>query len=117
MRFDLGWDAFGQIRETLHVEETRHGMVSGGVEFTFDPAHQIDANAVMRNDGSNGWNESRDLRKIIELDPGSYLLIAQLNGVRPYSPEHDELVLKLARSSDWKNIKVVDGDIRTRMRE
>lgn len=116
MKYDLGWDAFGQIRETLHVEEGR-GTVSGGVSFTFDPQWMLDANAVSRGDGSNGYNAAKDLRKIIELDPGSYLLIAKLNGVRPYSPEHDDLVLKLARSSDWKNIKTVDGDIRTRMAE
>ena len=115
--FDLGWDAFGLIRETLHVDEERHGKSSGTVTFTFDPDYQLAANAQMRNDGTDGWNAARDMRKIIELDPGSYLLIAQLNGVRPYSREHDEIVLKLARSRDWKQLRTGEGDIRTRMVE
>ena len=55
------------------------------------------------------------LNPIIELDPGSYLLIAKINGVEPYSRDHDDLVLKLARTSDWKHIKTVNGDIRSSM--
>ena len=111
-KYSLGWDAWGQVHESLVFDDadgTAHVVFEG------DNTAQLDANREMRNDGSNGFSESRELRKIIELDPASYLLIATLNGVRPYSPEHDEIVLKLAQSSDWRNIKCVDGGVRRSM--
>lgn len=110
-RYSLGYDAWGQIHESVEFDSDG----TARVRFDFDNTHQMDANAASRNDGSNGYTASREMRKIIEIDPGSYVLIATINGVKPYSPEHDEIVLKLAQSSDWRNIKTVDGGVRKKM--
>jgi hypothetical protein len=111
-RVSLGWDAWGQVHESVEFNDA-DGTAT--LRFDGDNTAQLDANSAARNDGTNGFTDSREMRKIIELDPASILVIAQIWGVRPLSPEFDDVVLKLARSNDWRNIRTVDGGIRREM--
>lgn len=110
-KLSLGFDAWGQVEEVLEFD----GDDTARVVFKGDNGAQMDANRDMRNDGSNGFSDSREMRKIIELDPTSALLIATMYGVAPLSAEFDEVVLRLASDNDWRNLKTVDGGIRRGM--
>lgn len=110
-RYSLGWDAWGQVHEYLEFDED--GMAR--VVWSGDNVHQMNANHEARNDGTNGFTQSREMRKIIELDPASVMTIATIHGVKPLTAEFDDLVLRLARDGDWKNIRTVDGGIKRRM--
>lgn len=110
-RRSLGYDAWGQMEEFVEFD----GDDVARVVFRGDNEAQLDFNKIQQNDGSNGWSESKELRKIIELDYTSYLLIATMHGVRPCSRDHDELILRLAQSDEWRHIKTVDGKVRDKM--
>lgn len=105
-KFSLGTDVWGQVRETLVFEGD-----SAHVRFDGDNTAQMDANAIMRNDGSNGFNAERDFRKIAELDPASAYTLAIMWGVAPLSPEFDEKFLKLIQSGDFRNLKTASGNV------
>lgn len=110
-KLSLGFDAWGQVEEVLEFD----GDDVARVVFKGDNGAQMDANQYARNDGTNGFTESREMRKIIELDPTSALLIATMYGVVPLSPEFDEVVLRLCQDPDWRNLKTVEGGIRRDM--
>lgn len=110
-RHSLGFDAWGQVEEVVEFD----GDDVARVVFKGNNDAQMDANMAMRNDGSNGFSPSHELRKIIDLDAASALLIASLYQVKLFSAEFDDLVLKLATDPDWKNLKTVDGGIRRGM--
>lgn len=110
-RRSLGFDAWGTMEEFVEFD----GDDIARVVFKGDNEAQLDLNKIQQNDGSNGWNPDRDFRKIIELDNTSYLLIATMHGVKPGSRDHDELILRLAQSDEWRHIKTVDGNVRDKM--
>lgn len=108
--YTLGSDAWGTVEDFIHFDGDR-----AVVGFRGDNTARMDENARLRNDGSNGYSPSRELRHIIELDNASILLIASMYQVKPLSPEFDEIVLRLANDPDWKNIRVCDGPVGTKM--
>lgn len=66
-----------------------------------------------RNDGTDGYGKSRDFREIAHLDAAAILLIYELTGIRAWKKEDTAALLKLLNDPDWKNLRTIDGHVRT----
>ena len=105
-RRSLGTDAFGVSQEFVDFDDSEgtYRIVSQGDNAEFDKYR-----AMRRNDGSNGFWPSRDMREIGSFSPEEHKMIARIHGVPYGSREHDEVCLKILRDPDYKNLRTTSS--------
>ena len=104
-RRSLGTDPWGSLEEFLEFENDGTArIVSQGENAPFDEYRK-----QRRNDGSNGFWPSRDMRELGSFSPEEHKMIARIHGVPYGSREHDEVCLKILRDPDYKNLRTTSS--------
>jgi hypothetical protein len=73
---------------------------------TRDIGPEIERNKRWANDGTNGWNKSRDMVHVAHIPIDVVYKWVELYGICAWKKEHQDDVRRLLNDADWRYLRV-----------
>lgn len=88
--------------------EYDHSEDRGIITKTLDVSEIIENNKALQNDGTGGWNDSREYRRVASIPMSLVELWRQIYGVDPLREENEPLLRRLLNDPDLRFLRTAE---------
>lgn len=93
------------------VEQISFDPTSGrcAIRLVSDTDKLLDANAALRQESGNGYNQRRDMQHVARINAQVIAHWAEVHGVRFFDRDHTEAVRRLLNSNEYSKLRIGGG--------
>lgn len=99
-------DPLTGAEEFFHFDDDKGAFT---IETRADVEPLIDLNKRRFNDGTNGWTEHRDMKRIASIPPEIIVLWKQRYGVDVFDKNHKGALKRLLNDPEWRYLRTAPG--------
>ena len=91
--------------------EYDHSEDRGVIQSVTDVSSVLDNNKALQNDGTGGWNDSREYRRVASIPLSLVDLWCRMYGVNPLKAENEHLLKRLLNDPDLRYLRTAEFNL------